>query len=609
MFGTEARVRRPVLLILVLGVLLVLVGVTATTQTIMVSSHASASTLAAIVDSDVATVRGFVHNGLKGLDPSSPDAATSRRIEGYLATLLAKGGIVRAEIRTVDGWLVASSAADGAGQAAVATESGDFEAAAAGTPRVTMVDGAAADATGAPLPAQVVREYLPLQRNGETLLVIGLWRDAAPILARLEAMRQEIVLVTLSGAVVAGFVLLLVFGAAQRRINRQTDALVAVAQRDPLTDSLNHGALVGYLAREIERARSAGTPIGVALVDVDGFRLLNETHGHEAGDDVLIRVVEILQQEMPVDVVIGRYGPDEFLVIAGQKHVVDLEPAVHRLQGALADLSLEFAGTERLPLTVSAGVCTFPEHGSSVTELLSTAAATLHEARSSGGDAVRVAGDDSTQRVPGASTFDVFQGLILAVDAKDRYTKRHSEDVSRYGMFLAHLLGLDAETIETVRLAGLLHDVGKIGIPDGILRKPARLTAAEYAVVKQHVALGDMIVRDLPGVDDIRAGIRHHHERWDGRGYLTGLAGEEIPLVARILSVGDAFSAMTTTRPYRKALSIREALSRLGDAAGTQLEEGLVAAFITGIESAPDAPLPGADLPSIAVWSLGRRVA
>ena len=101
----------------------------------------------------------------------------------------------------------------------------------------------------------------------------------------------------------------------------------------------------------------------------------------------------------------------------------------------------------------------------------------------------------------------------------------------------------------------------------------------------------------------------YHHERWDGDGYLTGLTGEEIPLVARILSVGDAFSAMTTTRPYRKALPIREALSRLGDAAGTQLDERLVTAFITGIESAPDAPLPGLDQPSVAVWSLGRRVA
>ena len=110
-------------------------------------------------------------------------------------------------------------------------------------------------------------------------------------------------------------------------------------------------------------------------------------------------------------------------------------------------------------------------------------------------------------------------------------------------------------------MAGLLHDVGKIGVPGQILRKPGRSASAEYDIVKQHVALGDLIIRDLPDVELIRAGVRHHHERWDGNGYLHRLAGEEIPLIARILAVGDSFSAMTTTRPYRKALDIREALA------------------------------------------------
>jgi HD-GYP domain-containing protein (c-di-GMP phosphodiesterase class II) len=156
--------------------------------------------------------------------------------------------------------------------------------------------------------------------------------------------------------------------------------------------------------------------------------------------------------------------------------------------------------------------------------------------------------------------------------------------------------------------AGLLHDIGKIGIPDGILRKPGKLTDAEYATVQQHVSLGDSIIRNIEGVDEVRAGVRHHHERWDGQGYLDRLAGEEIPLIARILAVGDAFSAMTTTRPYRKALSLEEALRRLGDAAGTQLEERLVATFIDGIETAPDAPLPGVET-GTPLWVPSARVA
>ena len=196
---------------------------------------------------------------------------------------------------------------------------------------------------------------------------------------------------------------------------------------------------------------------------------------------------------------------------------------LERMRAVLVDHSLQFDASERLPLTVSAGVCLFPDHADSVTALLTVMALTLQEARSSGGDAVRVAGRP-IESEPGTRTFDVFQGLIFAVDTKDRYTKQHSEDVARYGVFLAERLGLAPELVATIRVAGLLHDVGKIGIPDGILRKPGSLTAEEYAIVKQHVALGDLIVRDLPDVELIRAGVRHHHERWDGDGYLDRLS-------------------------------------------------------------------------------------
>jgi putative nucleotidyltransferase with HDIG domain len=242
-----------------------------------------------------------------------------------------------------------------------------------------------------------------------------------------------------------------------------------------------------------------------------------------------------------------------------------------------------------------------------VTVLLAAASRTLEEAKASGGDAIRVAEADASDE-PDAPAFDVLQGLVHAVDTKDRYTKRHSEDVSRYGVFIAERLGLDAELMESIRMAGLLHDIGKIGIPDPVLRKPGKLTAAEYEIVKQHVALGDMIVRDLPEIELVRAGIRHHHERWDGDGYLGRLEGEAIPLIARILAVGDAFSAMTTTRPYRKALDIREALTRLEDAAGSQLDARLVRVFVDGIETAADAPLPGADVSARSLWT-PRRVA
>jgi putative nucleotidyltransferase with HDIG domain len=283
-----------------------------------------------------------------------------------------------------------------------------------------------------------------------------------------------------------------------------------------------------------------------------------------------------------------------------------MEGAVERLRDRIHELTVQYGESEPLPISISAGIALFPDHAASVTELLSAAAVAVGEAKAGGGDGVSVAriGPESGTAT---GSFDVLRGLVIAVDTKDRYTKRHSEDVARYAVFLAERLGLDEEARHTIHVAGLLHDVGKIGIPDTLLRRPGKLTADQFEIFKQHVALGDAIVRDVPDVDRVRAGIRFHHERWDGRGYLDGLEGEEIPFIGRLLAVADAFSAMTTTRPYRKALSVEEALKRLGDAAGTQLQEDLVVAFITGIETAPDAPLPGEA--SARIWRPERRVA
>ena len=285
-----------------------------------------------------------------------------------------------------------------------------------------------------------------------------------------------------------------------------------------------------------------------------------------------------------------------------------LEPALQNLRRKLVDVGLDSGTDDRLPITISGGIATYPEDAGSLAAVLSVLFRTLEVARSSGGDDIRVARLERAE--PSSGGYDVLRSLVLAIDTKDRYTKRHSEDVARYAAFLAGRIGVDDVMIDIIRRAGVLHDVGKIGIPDAILRKPGRLTAEEYDIVKQHVALGDMIVRDVPDTDLVRAGIRHHHERWDGDGYLTGLAGEDIPLIARILAVGDAFSAMTTTRPYRKALPVAEALKRLGDAAGTQLDERLVIAFIEGIETAADAPLPGVlTAPTVVLWTPRSEVA
>lgn len=604
----SARPRRPVLLALVFGVFLMLVGVTATALVVITSVHLSTTALDAVVSRDRALVELFVNGNLTmaDLDAEGLPPARARELEKELAALTEADGILRVEIRAPDGAVLLSDHPGLRGERPRVSES--MASALAGEPSATIVDDpASVDAAGPALPAStVVAEYLPIATgNGPPVAVFALWRDAAPIVASLEASRRDILLITLGAALVLSVVLFVVFRAAQGRLTRQQAQLVEATRRDALTDMLNHGTVVSHLADAIEAARRDQARIGVALIDIDNFRLFNDNHGHEAADAVLLQVADVVDHETLDGAEAARYGPDEFLVVRVGP-VEEMEALVARIRARLADLSVQFGESEQLPVTASCGVAGYPEHADSVTELLSTVALALSEAKASGGDAVRVA-RASDERRTGWGSFDVLQGLVIAVDTKDHYTRRHSDDVARYAVFLAERLGLDDDARRTIRISGLLHDVGKIGIPDAILRKPAGLTAEELEIFKQHVALGDAIVRDLPHVELVREGIRHHHERWDGRGYLDHLEGDAIPLIGRIMAVADAFSAMTTTRPYRKALSVEEALKRLGDAAATQLDEDLVRAFIAGIETAPDAPFPGAA--DARVWLPKERVA
>ena len=594
------RPRRPVLLALVLGFVLVLVGVTASALVALVSQHLSSSTLSGVAKRDASLMELFVNGTLRrsDLDADGPGPARAAELGGLLASLTERDEILRIEIRAPDGRVLASDDETTVGM--VAGPSDGMAAAFDGVPRATVVEaGGDVESVGALGAASVLQEYLPIvDRAGRPIAVAAMWRDAGALLASLDATRRDIMIVTLAAGLILAAVLFFIFRSAQARLSHQHRQLIDATRRDALTEMLNHGAIVALLADEVEAARLAGGHIGVALVDIDNFRLFNDTHGHDAADEVLLKVAELVSREA-VDGHVARYGPDEFLLVRTGADLGAMEASMERLRAGLEQVSVQFGDSERLPVSVSVGICAYPDHAASVTELLSIAALAVSEAKGSGGDRVRVAHVGEEDLVL-AGSFDVLQGLVIAVDTKDRYTKRHSEDVARYAVFLAERLGLDEDLRRTIHLAGLLHDVGKIGIPDVILRKPSRLTADEYGMFQQHVVLGDAIVRDVPNVETVRAGIRHHHERWDGKGYVEGLEGETIPMVARVLAVADAFSAMTTTRPYRKALPLEEALKRLGDAAGTQLQEEFVAAFITGIETDADAPLPGEE--PAAIW-------
>ena len=558
----------------------------------LVTATASRSTLAA----DGSIARDYVARGLE-LDPAT-GAVTLDATElgaSSLGSLAATHGYLRVALFSTDGQVLAGNPASD--RAAV---DADLASALAGQTRATIVEtGAEGGSAGPP----TLVEHLPVMIEDRLITVVQIQRDATAIVADVQTSRSSIAIVAVVGAVVLAFLLYLIFRTAQTRLMLQDRQLAEAARRDPLTGVLNHGAVVEMLAAEIEAARPSDRGVGIALIDIDNFTLLNDTHGHAAGDFVLSKIARELETEGIAWSAIGRYGPDEFLVVAPDDAARALEPTLHRLSRRLDDTALSFETGDPLPVTISAGVAHYPWHARSVTELLSAATVALGEARIGGGHETRTAGAWEEETRPGRGPFDVLTGLVIAIDTKDRYTKRHSEEVAAYALFLAQQLDLDESVLEAIRTAGLLHDIGKIGTPDDILRKPGRLTAREQDIVKQHVALGDLIVRDLPESGLVRAAIRHHHERWDGKGYLAGLSGESIPFIARVLSVADAFSAMTTNRPYRKALGVQDALRRIRDASGTQLDARLAEVFVHAMETAPDAPIPNEGPARVKLWA------
>jgi HD-GYP domain-containing protein (c-di-GMP phosphodiesterase class II) len=172
------------------------------------------------------------------------------------------------------------------------------------------------------------------------------------------------------------------------------------------------------------------------------------------------------------------------------------------------------------------------------------------------------------------------QALTAAIDAKDRYTRGHSERVSHVSTQIARAIGLSAEDVETIRIAGLVHDVGKIGVPEAVLCKQGRLTDPEFDAIKRHPQIGYGILQDIRPLKGVLPGVLHHHERWDGKGYPSGLSGESIPLQARIIAIADTFDAMSSTRSYRPAMPRDKVLAELQRCAGTQFDPALIPAFM-----------------------------
>lgn len=363
---SHARTRRPMLLALVYGVFLVLVGITASALVAVSSMHVRQAMLEAVVSRDGAIAELFFDGRLRqaDLEPGGLTGSRAADLEESLAELTDQAGMLRIDVRALDGMILFSSEPLLRGASPGMPES-----------MQTAVGGRPSAALAGEGDASVVREFLPLKTEaGEPVAVIAIERDAAPILARIDAARRDSVIVTVSAALLLAVILLGVFRAAHRRIQRQQAMLLEAERRDPLTDLLNHGAVVALLTNAVEHARSNARPLGVTLVDIDNFRLLNDTHGHDAADDVLCRVAEVLTAEAMAGSFVARYGPDEFLLVAPDAEQAEMEAAVEGLRTRMRELTVQFGESEQLPISISAGIAFFPDHADSVTELLSAAA-------------------------------------------------------------------------------------------------------------------------------------------------------------------------------------------------------------------------------------------
>jgi diguanylate cyclase (GGDEF)-like protein len=357
------------------------------------------------------------------------------------------------------------------------------------------------------------------------------------------------------------------------------------AERDFLTGLYSHRAVQGEVERALQASSRRSEPLAIVTMDIDNFKLFNDTYGHPAGDQVLRMIAGHLAELCQDKCLAGRFGSDDFMVILPKANREAAFAFAQSVQGWLSERHFQVRGGERIPISVSCGVAVSPEDGQRRHELLAVADANLYESKSLGGKIVgRPESQKGKSELRKLGTFDMLESLVTSVDNKDHYTKAHSENVTEYAVMLAQELGHSGQVQKTLRIAGLVHDVGKICIPDRVLRKPGPLTPGEYEIVKHHVAMAEHLLVDLPNLDQVRDAALNHHERFDGTGYPNALKGDQIPLLGRIMAVADAFSAMILDRPYRKGRTIREALSELERCAGTQLDPELVKAFVRAVE-------------------------
>lgn len=402
------------------------------------------------------------------------------------------------------------------------------------------------------------------------------------------------------------------------------------AQEQAITDGLTslktHRFFMQAVDAEWRRSPRSGKPFSLIIMDLDGFKQLNERQGHLEGDKVLTAVARVLEASSRQSNTVARYGGDQFAVLVTEATAEQAQNLAERLR---ANLNADSYLSSRA-VTASFGVGTFPVHGVTPEEIVRVAESGMYLAKHEKGNRVRVASqspDTSTsgwdqqllqaylgvavkrmfatgpevfnqylERFEAAThgdgdssiLMDTVTALAFTIDAKDHYTQGHSQSVSRLAAQIGQEIGLTKDELEEIRLAGILHDIGKIGVPEIILNKPSGLTPEEYELMKSHTTLGERILAPLKfrAIEAIKKIVRHHHERIDGKGYPDGLSGEDIPIGARIITIADCYDTIISDRSYKKACPLEEALEELRRGRGTQFDAKLLDAFLNSLATA-----------------------